>query len=178
MPPTDHLTKLTYLFDVLGDPNAPKRLKESIKDYLYSEKGLNRAMDALAEVRSNDVEFERLAEAAKPIAQASRTVAVIRALAREMPDRSTLRQALALALVAQRQFAADAYDASLVTATELSQDDLLGPSLYNTTLRLKPLLSEEEDADDARKTRFGLSSEGRALIHKVISHLRLHRDAD
>jgi hypothetical protein len=165
MPQIEPLIRLGYLFDVLADHRAPDDLKARVREYLGDD-GLGEVMTALRPP-SMSKPFKNISDAARPYAQAGQIIRVLRAFAKAMPPRTTIRQALALAIIAQGDFASKPN-----RAADVSKGEPLG-DLYNTTMRLEDAkLIESTGTIYDRDQPFALTGEGRRVIAKVLRHLR------
>lgn len=180
MPASQHLTKLTYLFEVVADDNAPDQLKNDILLYLHSTDGLNRAMAALQPIENgDDSRFESLATRARPIAQATRVYAVLAAFADELPETATLKQTLTFAAVARGHYLHQTGQGDLHRAASLAQDPRLPKNLNHTLWGQMDDLFKAVTSDDGRATDVKLSPKGVALLRRVLHRMRVaHQDAD
>lgn len=178
MPATEHLTRLGYLFEVLADVNSPEKLTKEIKDYLYSEAGMSRVMEALTPVEQGEARFDALSEKARPVAQAARIVRVVRAFAEELPN-STARQQLALAKIAQADLLHRQGYAKEATVKSLTgQEPLLTSSLTHTIqTSLAKFVTQPPQLSDAltdrRSDPISLRPEGRRFIHRLLGRMRM-----
>lgn len=176
MPASQHLTKLTYLFEVAADENAPKALKRDILDYLYSEDGMGRVMAALQPIETgDDREFESLSDRARPIAQANRVHDILSAFAEELPSNATLKQVLTFARVAQGHYLDQTGQGQLSQRKTLATDQRLpkdlGHTLHNAlAVFFEPL--DQEEQDDSRNRPIKLSADGVALLRRVLHRMR------
>lgn len=172
MPNADPLYRLGYLFDVLEDRRAPDDLKDRVRRYLYGP-GFNDVIAAL-EPPSMTNEFKRLSDEARPHSQTGRVVNVLRALASAMPPTATIRQALALMVFAQGDFAGEPRRQADVKAGEPLSD-----SLYATTLSLAQWIEPVPGQNLNRDKPHRLTAEGKALVMEVLRVLRQPaRDTD
>lgn len=178
MPATEHLTRLGYLFEVLADPNSPPEITREITNYLYSEAGMSRVMEALVPVEHGDARFDALSEKARPIAQAARIVRVLRAFAEQLPN-STARQQLALAKIAQAEFLHRlGYGDPPTVGSLTASDPLLTTSLNHTihTSLARLVKQQPRDADslqDRRSDPISLRPEGKEFIQRLLHRIRM-----
>lgn len=178
MPATEHLTRLGYLFEVLADPESPAGLTKEIEDYLYSEAGMSRVMEALVPLERGEARFDALTEKARPIAQAARIVRVVRAFTEELP-KSTARQQLALVRIAQADLMhREGYSKAATVKSLTTMEPLLTSSLTHTVqTSLAEFVMQPPQASDALSDRrsdpISLKPEGRKFIHRLLGRMRM-----
>lgn len=174
MPASQHLTKLTYLFEVVADEDAPDQLKSDILDYLHGTDGLTRAMAALQPIENgDDARFEGLANRARPIAQATRVYDVISAFADELPETATLKQTLTFAAVARGHYLDQTGQGELHRAASLAKDTRLPTNLNHTLWGQMDALFKAVKGNDGRSTYVKLSPKGVALLRRVLHRMRV-----
>lgn len=175
MPASQHLTKLTYLFEVAADEHAPVELKNDILDYLHSDLGLSRVMAALMPLeQGDDVTFETLAQRARPLAQANRVHDILSAFAEELPTNATLKQALVFARVAQGHYLNRTGQGDLAQRKTLMADSRLPKDLGHTLHTALAVFFEPIDPEtlpDERNKPVKLSAEGVALLRRVLHRM-------
>jgi len=178
MPEIDHLAKLTYLFEIVADKNAPEPLKKEIENYLESNDGLGRVTQALTPLWFEaDALFEDLAKRARPIAQASRVYGILAAFAEEMP-RGTLKQALVFSRVAQQHYLEETGQGELQGPKRLSKGHNLLSSNVNQTLHnalavfFEPV-ELDSFAPDSRSRPVRLSRDGLLLLRRILGRMRV-----
>lgn len=167
MPASEPRTRLGYLFEVLADGRAPEELKKRVRDYLYGE-GRADVQAALESPTISD-QFKRLSDEARPHAQSGKVIGVLRALATAMPATATIRQALALMIIAQGDFAGEPR-----RQVDVKNDEPLSASLYSTTLALDRWITSDHAPTDRDKPH-RLNAEGRALVGEILRVLRQHQ---
>lgn len=176
MPATDHLTRLGYLFEVLADDAAPKALQKEVGDYLYSERGMGRIIQAMSVVEDGkDAWFNELTAKARPVALNARVVRTCRAWAEVTPKLSA-RDQLLLALVAQMDFIHQNWDGERPTQTAVkSASAAIRPSFnYALEGELRSLIESRrpDSFEDARSDTLALTSAGQSIIQDLLRAMR------
>jgi hypothetical protein len=170
-----------FIIEALSDGETPAPLTKRIVDWLQSDEAFAGLLTSLNQLEDSyqapltDGPPDLIA-AVRPAVMMRRTEAFLTALAREMPERTSLRQALAFVMVAlatvqQREVTASSLQLS--AALDAKRRPILGSSLPRGLLAMfdERLIQEVPSKTDRRAKALSLTDAGQKVLDRALANL-------
>lgn len=170
-----------FIIEALSDGETPADLTKRIVDWIQTDEareGLSTSLNQLEDGYQPPLTDgpPDIIAAVRPAVMMRRTEALLTALAKEMPERTSLRQALAfimvaLATVQQREVTAASLQAK--AALDRNRNPILGSSLPRGLLAMfeERLIREVPSKVDRRAKALSLTEAGQKVLERALAAL-------